>query len=281
MEQAPLQIYYSALVFTPMKSIVRKQFDNGVLRWMQRLPDVQKDWGVLLQTLEGHSAAVTAVTFSPDGKYLASASADTTVRLYDVAKEEALQVFEGHSHEVYVVAFSPDGKQLVSGSFDNAVRVWDVTTGGILQILEGHSDNVRAVVFSPNGKQLASCADDNKVRIWDAASGATLQILDVHVDVFCCTLSFSSDGSYLMTNRGRLDAISLHSNTVPSSLPLPLARPVVFPHTIFVQDEWIIRGTDRMLWLPPDYRPTCSAVHDSVVCLGHRSGRVSIFHFTF
>ena len=80
-EQAPLQIYCSALVFAPVKSIVRKHFEDRVPRWMQRLPDVQMDWSALMQTLEGHSSRVNAVAFSPDGKLLASASCDSTVRL--------------------------------------------------------------------------------------------------------------------------------------------------------------------------------------------------------
>jgi len=75
-EQAPLQIYCSALVFVPVMSVVRKQFKDRVPRWMRRLPEVEKDWNALLQTLKGHSSGINAMAFSPDGKLLASASND-------------------------------------------------------------------------------------------------------------------------------------------------------------------------------------------------------------
>jgi WD40 repeat protein len=80
-EQAPLQIYCSALVFAPEKSIVRGRFEEYIPPWIQRKPKVQPDWSAALQTLEGHSGAVHSVAFSPDGKQVVSGSYDDTVRL--------------------------------------------------------------------------------------------------------------------------------------------------------------------------------------------------------
>ena len=101
-----------------------------------------------------HQDSVSAVSFSPDGKTLASGSGDKTVRIWDLATGKELQRW---SHDSYVtaVSFSPDGKTLASGSGDKTVRVWDLATGKELQRLS-HDSYVNAVSFSPDGKTLAS-----------------------------------------------------------------------------------------------------------------------------
>ncbi|MEW6026458.1 MAG: WD40 repeat domain-containing protein [Planctomycetota bacterium] len=150
--------------------------------------------------LQGHSADIFGMSFSPDNKLLASGSHDNTVKIWDVKSGECLKTLAGHRHLTYSVAFSPDGKMVASGSFDKTVKLWDVESGEEIRTLEGHEDQIRVVAFSPDGTVLASGAQDGTVKIWETATGKRLQNITVHKPCWVHGLAFSPDGRFLASS---------------------------------------------------------------------------------
>ncbi|KAJ6017869.1 hypothetical protein N7451_001248 [Penicillium sp. IBT 35674x] len=196
LESSPLQVYSSSLVFSPTLSLTRQCYQKRERPdWILNEPLVDKDWSSCLQTFEGHTKSVNSIAWSRDGSRLASASQDTTIRIWDPATGQCASILEGHIEQVNSVTWSQDGSQLASASHDTTVRIWDLATGQC-ETLKGHSGLVFSIAWSQDGTQLASASYDETVRIWDPATSQCELILEGHMEPVN-SIAWSRDGSQL------------------------------------------------------------------------------------
>ncbi|MEH2421464.1 MAG: NB-ARC domain-containing protein [Nostoc sp.] len=126
------------------------------------------------RVLHGHSNRVFDVAFSSDRQFLASASADRTIKLWSPHTGQCLKTLYGHGSWVWAIAFSPDSNFLASGSYDHTIKIWDLGSGECLQTLQGHPGCVLAIAFSPDGKTLFSGGYEKIVKQWDVKTGNCL-----------------------------------------------------------------------------------------------------------
>ena len=145
------------------------------------------DWG-----------GVLALAYSPNGKLLASAGHDGTVRLWDTTTSRAIHILHGHAREVTGVTFSPDGKTLASCGRDHTVRLWDPVNGKLLHAPVGHNGEVAHVAVFPDGQRAASAGHDRTIRLWELATGRELAVLRGHTKTIL-SLQISPDGKTLVS----------------------------------------------------------------------------------
>ncbi|WP_158624977.1 outer membrane protein assembly factor BamB family protein [Corallococcus terminator] len=139
---------------------------------------------------------VFSVAVSPDGRILASGSADQMVHLWEVATGRELRILKGHTAQISSIAFSPDGRTLVSSGLDMTLRLWDVATGRELRRLGENRELILSVAFSPNGATVASGGMTQTVRLWNVTTGIEQQRMEGHLG-FVRSVAFSPDGREL------------------------------------------------------------------------------------
>jgi WD40 repeat protein len=139
--------------------------------------------GSTLLTYRGHTGAVYTIAWSPNGQYIASGSADSTVRVWNTATGETLYIYQGHAglfNSVFTVGWAANGGYIASGGADRTVQVWDAATGNRNFTYRGHSGQVFTLAWSPDSSYIASGSADKTVQVWDAATGTLVYTYNGH-----------------------------------------------------------------------------------------------------
>ncbi|WIA19731.1 hypothetical protein OEZ85_005656 [Tetradesmus obliquus] len=155
--------------------------------------------GKLLRKLTGHTERLARVAFHPMGHHLATASFDTTWRLWDVESGACLMEQEGHSRQVYAVAFHPDGSLAGSAGLDAYGRIWDCRTGRCVFTLAGHVKQILALDFAPDGWHVATGGDDHTVKIWDLRKRKCTYTIPAHTSLVSTVRWQPGSGHVLLT----------------------------------------------------------------------------------
>jgi len=149
--------------------------------WLRPLtPNLTRPGGPLVQTLQGHTDAVYAVTVFDGGRKAISASSDNTLKVWNLDTGKELQTLQGHTDEVDAVTVFDSGRKAISASFDDTLKVWNLDTGKELQTLQGHADEVDAVTVFDGGRKAISASSDDTLKVWNLKAGKELQTLQGH-----------------------------------------------------------------------------------------------------
>jgi WD40 repeat protein len=177
-EKSAMHIYHSALPWSPMLSLTRRQYERQMMSEVKLVNGIDTHWNSCIRAIPFDGSATGSAVFSPKGSAMA-VPLRHGVKVFETAT--GVSTFQIEEY-MWSVAFSPDDDMLVCGCGNGMIMVWDLQTSYLIRSFEGHMGGVYSVAFSPLGDMIVSGSGDNTVRIWDMSSGHCKCVLGGHSD---------------------------------------------------------------------------------------------------
>ncbi|KAH8659004.1 hypothetical protein BGZ61DRAFT_540345 [Ilyonectria robusta] len=219
-EAAPLQVYASALVFSPTRSLVRERFakSNKVGEeggWLLSGLPLKPDWDACLHTLDLKFNTVSVMALSPDGTQIA-ACLGNAVHIWDSTSFDCIATFQGFSSEVLSLNFSQDGQRLATGEMDGGSRIWATGAGSCISTFRSTTKRpIFQISFASDDRQLVTCSNTTgrrlqlgQVEVWDVVAGEHTQPAIAHYQLE------EGLGRYALSPSGMMLVAASHRSTI-------------------------------------------------------------------
>jgi WD40 repeat protein len=199
-EAGALQVYHSALPFTPHDTLLYKTYAAEEAKSMHVLRGLPAEWSPCLASLAGGHGSITSVTYSHDGALFALGYDSEFITVREASSGELLSSFKyPASQEILSLAFLPGDKYLVAGTTTRTIAQWSVLTASIVRSYEGHSAATTCVaVCAKTPNVMASASKDTTIRLWDISTGKCVDVLSCH-DSPVFAVAFTPEGVRLLS----------------------------------------------------------------------------------
>jgi WD40 repeat protein len=178
----------------PLRDVIRARSAESPTPWLRPLrPSLEPPGGPLVRTLEGHTAGITSVVVTRDGRCAVSASYDHSVRTWDLDRGEALRTLGEPGESVGAIVLMPDNRRVMSAADDGTVKIWDLETGRSLRTLTGPAEGLTCIALTADGRGIVTGGYDRAVHVWDLESGTIVRTLEGHLDTVGA-VAVTSDG---------------------------------------------------------------------------------------
>lgn len=165
-----------------------------------------------VDTLVCHNGSIESIAISPDGKYILTASRDSSAKIWDINTKKCIDSLIGHSGVVYSAQFSPDGKTIATASNDKTIKIWSVNSHKCIKTFLGNDAHIISAKFSPNGRYILSISSHNIIYIWDVEKEHLISRFKTN----CAFAEFNSDGTQIIS--GFSDQMKLWNFYEPQEL---------------------------------------------------------------